>query len=123
MCSVKNKPVYKEVLKYNIDGELVKKYNRLSEVVNDGYNTGNVSDCCRGIIKQYMGYIWKYGDDVPRHNSRPVLQFDTNMNFINEFNSILEASKSTNINKSCIQGNCNHRTKTTHGYIFRYKNE
>jgi hypothetical protein len=50
-----------------------------------------------------------------------VIQYDLNMNKIQEFNSIIECANTLNICRSCISDNCNGKYKTTKcGYIFRY---
>lgn len=50
-----------------------------------------------------------------------VIQYDSNMNKIQQFNSIIECANSLNIGRSCISDSCNGKYKTTKcGYIFRY---
>ena len=50
-----------------------------------------------------------------------VIQYDTNMNKIQEFNSITECAKALNIGRTCISDNCSGKYKSTKcGYIFRY---
>jgi hypothetical protein len=50
-----------------------------------------------------------------------VIQYDINMNKIQEYKSIIECAKILNIGRSCISDNCSGRYKTTNcGYIFRY---
>jgi hypothetical protein len=52
---------------------------------------------------------------------KKVIQYDSNMNKMQEFNSIIECSKSLNIGKSCISNSCNGKYKSTKcGYIFKY---
>lgn len=53
--------------------------------------------------------------------SKKIIQFDSDMNKLAEFNSIVECSRILNIGKSCISDNCSGKYKTTKcGYIFRY---
>jgi hypothetical protein len=50
-----------------------------------------------------------------------IIQYDLNMNKIQEFNSITECVNTLNIGKSCISDNCRGKTKSTKcGFIFRY---
>ena len=50
-----------------------------------------------------------------------VIQYDTNMNKIQEFNSITECAKALNIGRTCISDNCSGKYKSAKcGYIFRY---
>ena len=52
-----------------------------------------------------------------------VIQYDKNMNILQKFNSIIEASKSLSISTSCISDNCRGKTKQTKcGFQFRYDN-
>jgi hypothetical protein len=53
--------------------------------------------------------------------AKAVLQFDKNKNFIREFGSIVEASKITGTNQSCITSVCRGRKKTSGGFIWKYK--
>lgn len=52
---------------------------------------------------------------------KKVKQFDLNGNLLNEFNSILEASKKTNTNKSSISSVCSGRYKTANNFKWEYK--
>ena len=50
-----------------------------------------------------------------------VIQYDTNMNKIQEYNSIVECAKALNVSASCVSDNCSGKYKSTKcGYIFRY---
>lgn len=52
---------------------------------------------------------------------KKVIQYDTNMNKLNEYNSIIECAKILDICRNCISDNCRGKTKSTKcGYIFRY---
>ena len=59
------------------------------------------------------------------NNSKKIIQYDRNMNKINEFNSMVECSRMLNIGLSCISHQCHGRTKksTKCGFIFRYAND
>jgi len=50
-----------------------------------------------------------------------VQQYDLNNQLIQEFNSISEASKVTNIPTGNISKNCKGKLKTAGGYIWKYK--
>lgn len=52
---------------------------------------------------------------------KKVIQYDSNMNKIQEFHSIVECSNKLNIGRTSISDNCSGKYKTTKcGYIFRY---
>lgn len=57
------------------------------------------------------------------HFKKAVLQFNLDMQFINEFKSVNEASRCTNTNNSAIIRCCKGRQKTANNYIWRYKDE
>lgn len=48
--------------RFSLDNILEKTYNGLREVQEDGFNSGNVSACCRNVKwhNTAYGYIWKY---------------------------------------------------------------
>ena len=56
-------------------------------------------------------------------NSKPIIQYDRNMNKIKIWNSITEASDYLKINKVGISYSCNQKRKTAGGYIWRFKEE
>jgi hypothetical protein len=64
-----------------------------------------------------------FGEFISNRNSKPLLQYDKNMNFIKEWENAVIAGKILNINKSIInavarQNGINH---TAGGFIWRYK--
>lgn len=42
------------------EGKLVKQYDAMIDVEQDGFNTGNVSLCCNNKRKTYKGFTWKF---------------------------------------------------------------
>lgn len=54
----------KPILQYTKEGVLVKEYDFISQVYEDGFSVGNVSNCARKLkgYKTHKGYIWKYKD-------------------------------------------------------------
>lgn len=53
--------------------------------------------------------------------SKTVLQFDKNGKFINEYQSINDASRKTGIDCSTITKVCKGKKKSAGGYVWRYK--
>lgn len=53
--------------------------------------------------------------------SKPILQYDLDGNFLNEYCSINEASRKLNINHSSIIFALQGKSKQSHGYIWKYK--
>lgn len=57
----KRKIPLKRVGKYNINGELIKEYNSVSEAWKDGNpSPSSIRACCNGKRKTIKGYVWKY---------------------------------------------------------------
>lgn len=56
-----------------------------------------------------------------KDQSKPVLQFDKNRNFIKEYPSLRDAERKTGIHYQSIYSVCKGRYKTAGGYIWRYK--
>lgn len=55
----KGKPKGQLIDRYTLDGTLIDtKYH--FQYVQMGFNKGNISSCCKGRIKTYKGYIFKY---------------------------------------------------------------
>jgi len=56
-------------------------------------------------------------------NSKPVIQYDIENNFINEFQSLNEVYRKTGIPVSNISNACNGKLKQVNGYIWRFKGD
>lgn len=67
-------------------------------------------------------------DDIRKEKARQatskkIKQYDLKGNFIQEWNSIVEASKHYNMVAPSISGNLRGKTKTAGGYIWKYSNK
>jgi hypothetical protein len=58
---------------------------------------------------------------IPTKFTKPVIQYDLDMNFIAEYESAREAEKATGIGYKMISRVCNYKRPYTHGFIFRFK--
>jgi len=82
--------------------------------------------CCSGKQKSHAGYIWRYSEDKKPFNYKnktikPVIQYDINMKFIKEWDSIVSASKELGIGGNSITTCCKGKYKSAGGYIWKYK--
>lgn len=50
----------KPVLQYTMDGAFVKEWESITECGRNGFSSGCVCMCCRGELKTYKDFIWKY---------------------------------------------------------------
>lgn len=60
-------------------------------------------------------------DKLEDHSNLAICKYDLNMNFLEEFKSVTEAAVSTNGNRASISCALTGRTKTSGGYIWKYK--
>ena len=52
--------ISKIVLQYDLEGNFIKEWKSTMECDRNGYNHGHVAACCRGELKKYKGFIFKY---------------------------------------------------------------
>lgn len=64
-----------------------------------------------------------FGEKVSKRKSIPILQFDKQGNFIKEWKSLTEAANYYKIHPNNIGGALQNKAKTSHGYIWKYKNK
>ena len=58
---MKNNKLSKEVFQYDLEGNLINKYKSSADAGRkNNFNSSHVRDCCRGRLKTYKGFIWKY---------------------------------------------------------------
>ena len=57
------KDLSKQVAQYTLEGELVKIWCSANECERNGFNKGAVCACCRGELKKYKNFIWKYYEE------------------------------------------------------------
>lgn len=50
----------KAIIQFSKEGKIVKEYEFINQVVEDGFNAGNVTMAAKGKLKSSGGYIWKY---------------------------------------------------------------
>lgn len=130
----------KSVDVYYMNRKFIGTYNSISDALRDlGLsltNTGNVSYCCKGKIKQACGYIWRYhGDSFDKYEiskrvtNQKVIQYKTNGDKVDIYNSLNDASSfiedTLNINNAyaAISACINHKNKTAFGYVWRWEND
>jgi hypothetical protein len=56
----------KEVFQYDLNGRFINKYSSTGQAARClGVNNGShIGECCRGKIKTYKGFIWRYSEDI-----------------------------------------------------------
>ena len=54
----------KKVLQFSKTGDLIREWPSAAECGRNGFNSCNVTRCCRGEQKTHKGYVWKYKERV-----------------------------------------------------------
>lgn len=120
----------KPILQYSLDGEFIQEYE--GPTLIKGIYAAGIIYCCKNILRQSQGYIWRYkeSEDFPLKieatgmfhiKGKPVYQYTKQGEFVNEYNSINEASNMTDIKSSAIRNNLSGQSKSAGGYIWSYE--
>lgn len=117
----------KTVYQYDLtSGKLLNKYSNLTNAgAVIGLNKQDLSSVCLSVNKVCKGFYWTYDcvdKFIPLEDKRKkkVYQYNLQDEFIKEFNSVAEASKLTNCNKSSIGKVCRTERRTCGGFIWKY---
>jgi hypothetical protein len=118
----------KSVDQYTLEGKFIQTFNTIAEaenVVGDG--GGSISECCIGVRKTSLGYLWCYhGETIePYQDIRKirVSQYDLRGNFIKSYNSATEAANAVSGSKSQILFCCHGKCKSGYGYQWTYEGD
>ena len=62
----KNKNYTKRVYQYDLKGRFINSYDSIGQASRSlGVKSSNrIGECCRGKIKTYKGFIWRYAEDI-----------------------------------------------------------
>ena len=120
--------IQKTVYQYDIvTGELVNKHASLSVAgALISANKQDLSKVCLSVNKAFKGFYWTYDRvekfiPVKDKRKKKIQQFTLGSEFVNEFNSVSEASKQTGYNKTSIAKVCRRERKSSGGYHWKYK--
>lgn len=128
-------PQTKPLVSLTPDGVLVKRYNYLGSVADDGYNVAAVTRTLKEhrYLSKGHNFMWEedYLKDGPivfqrrktAKNAVPVVQCTLEGEMVREFESVADASEMTGIERSNIMANLSLRAKSAGGYIFVKKND
>lgn len=115
--------------KKSLPSEEVEKIKQLWE---QGYSLTAMENLCgheRHCIARTLRKIGITDEQIKKQANiasskdkrKPVLQYDKDMNFIAEYESLSEAARQLKLQLSCICQVIKGKRKTTGGYIFKYK--
>ena len=135
MCGEEN-PRSREIIVFNLDGSFNARFSTVKDAAKYlGVTCGTLVESIKrgkGTIKGT--YFCLYADECdndaqqpPRtyrnmeKKFKPVSQYDLDGTYIQSFNSVIEASRSTGIKRSDISAVLTGLQHTAHGFIFRYE--
>jgi len=118
--------VPKKVFQYNLSGTLINSFSSLANAGNAvSAAKSGISKAALGISKTCKGYYWSYSSTFPKIledlRKKKVQQISLKGVFLNEFDSVSEASKQTGCNKSGIAKVSRKERKSCGGYYWKFK--
>lgn len=119
------------------DDKLILNYDKQQEVKalwNEGLGQKQIQQRTKLNVETVHNYLLKTGitaEDIRQRanyyvgkaKSKPILQFDLDNNFIQEWPSIISIERAGIAKKDCIRKCCQHKQTQGKGYIWRYKDE
>jgi len=126
----------KKVYQYDLSGNFIKTFHNSNQAyLKTGIKDSNILRCCNNPngygVKTAGNYFWsfykykkypfKYIKNWRELKGKPVLQFNTNNELINEYFTARQASKITGVSYKKISACCNNRQKTAGGFIWKFK--
>lgn len=129
-----NMPTSKEVYMYDLQGNLIKKYNSINDAsTENNISVSEISDVCnkRKKHKTAHGYVWRFKNEPfsleyispAEHLRKEICQYDKNGILIQEHESISKASEKTKISTGNISRCCNKKIKSVGGYVWRFNGD
>lgn len=122
------------VVQLDKSGNFIGSYKSAKEAsIQTGVDMTTINKCCLNKTNCLSGggFLWIYKknynpNDPPIYqlkNVKPVVQLDKKGNFINEYDSIINASKSTSVCETNILNCCKGIYGHAGGFIWRYSSE
>ena len=125
-------PTTRPIICLTLESQYVKKYEYLSQAVEDGFDINSIKASLKYDTRTANGHIFMYEDDYLKNGAKTykkpvsvsrkkIIQCDLNGKFINEFESVSEAAEKNGFLRSNISANLCLMQKTCNDYIFVYK--
>ena len=119
------------IIQYDLKNNFIKKWDRIKDAsISFNIKQGDICSCCLLNQKTAGGYIWRYENNpldplfkIPKYNScKPILQYDLEGNFIQEWYGGIEIYNILGYNPGNISACCNNKQKTYKKFIWKFKN-
>jgi hypothetical protein len=119
------KATSKEIDMFNVKGDYLKSFESIKQASRElSISDSSISQAIRkkglsnNLQFRYKGKFTKL-PEYKKTTSKPILQYDLDGNFLNEFSSILEASLKLNIPVGNISKHLNNQTVKCYDFIFK----
>jgi hypothetical protein len=119
----------KKVTQYSIEGKKLKVYPSVKEAAHKtGNDSDTISKCALHKTMTCGGYVWRYDGDLYvgeyrdkiKNKPQTLVQYSLSGKKVAEFNSVSQAAIQTGFNASTLLDCAHKRTKTSHGYVWRF---
>lgn len=118
--TIKHKTVNKSIHRLVAEAFLEEYDEKLDVNHKDGNrNNNNVNNL--EMMTRSENQLHAYNILKRKRVGKEILQYDLKNNFIKKYENCCEASRKTNICRSCINDCCNGKLKTAGGYKWKYK--
>lgn len=136
--AAKNRPkdyydyIFKPIVQYDLEGNVVREYEKIRSVVEYGFDENSIPQCCNGNLKTLYGYVWRYkGEAFNKYNikkntnffpktSRKIYMLNNENNILKTFFSIAEAAKELNVVRASIRKCLKNNKYKCKGYYWKY---
>jgi hypothetical protein len=116
--ALNNKPVYQ----YSIDGKFIAEFKSRKEASEKTNMNVDTIRYCANKDSSTKLFIWRnYKVDRLFDDYKYIYQYDFNYKLINTFLKIMDASKETNISRSCIETSLKGISNGAGDFIFSYE--
>ncbi len=129
-----SKRKYKEIYQYTLDGEFIKKWNNINEVVNiGGFKKDGVRDCCSSRTDYSQGYYWTYElvsdysifpikiNTGNTKSAKKVYQYTLAYQLVQEWPSLSYIHRHSNFTKANLEKCVKGVLDDYDGFVFSYK--
>lgn len=114
----------KLIYQYSLTGELESTFQSLEEASkSSSISEDSISHACVGDRKTSNGFYWTYTttfDFKEDIRKKKVIQYDFDGELVKVFDSISEASKATEVNKSSIAKCCRGERKKAGNFVWEF---
>lgn len=80
----------REIVRISLKDGTIKEYNKISDVILDGFDRSNVSLCLNGKKEKYLGYVWKFKSK--KYNIQHILETISDKTHISMYKPVIGTS-------------------------------